>query len=72
MYTSKFKTLLATLMLAFTMSVAFSGCSSTEETPPPDDTGGGNGNCPGGGPRGDDGICCDVDMMQPGCPGPGS
>jgi predicted component of type VI protein secretion system len=28
---SKFKALLAALMLAFTMSVAFSGCSSSEE-----------------------------------------
>ena len=43
MYTSKLKTLLTTLILAFTMSVAFSGCSSSEEEPPPADTSGGGG-----------------------------
>ena len=68
MNTSKFKALLAALILAFSMSMAFSGCSSSEEAPPPDSGGGGGGECPGGGPRGDDGICCDVDMAQPGCP----
>ena len=31
MNTAKFKALLAALMLAFAMSVAFSGCSSSEE-----------------------------------------
>jgi hypothetical protein len=43
-------------MLAFTMSVAFSACSSSEES----DDGGG---CK----KGDQGVCCDVDPMQQGC-----
>ncbi len=59
MNTSKFKALLAALMLAFTMSVAFSGCSSSEEE-----------SADGGGcEKGDQGICCDVDPMQQGCAG---
>lgn len=62
MNTSKFKALLAALMLAFTMSVGFSGCSSSEEEAPPADTGAG---CE----KGDQGICCDVDPMQQGCAG---
>ena len=65
MDTSKFRALLTTLMLVFTMSVGFSGCSSTEET---EDTGSSD-ECPAGGPRGDNGVCCDVDPVQEGCPG---
>ena len=64
---SKFRALLTTLVLAFAMSVAFGGCSSSEENT--DSSGG--GECPGGGPRGDQGICCDVDQMQAGCPATG-
>ena len=70
MYKSEFKTLLTTLMLAFTMSVAFSGCSSSEEESDTSSSSGG-GECVGGGPRGDQGICCDIDPMQSGCPGVG-
>jgi len=62
---SKFKSLIAALMLAFTFSVAFSACSSSEESS------GGGDECAGGGPRGDQGVCCDVDPMQSGCPGVG-
>ena len=44
---SKIKALLAALMLAFTMSVTLSGCSSTEETeaPPADEPVGGGTSC---------------------------
>ena len=66
MNSSKFRALLAAMMLAFTMSVAFSGCSSSEES-----SGGGEASqeeCAGGGPRGDEGRCCDMDMIQEGCP----
>jgi hypothetical protein len=56
---SRFRALLAALMLAFTMSVAFTGCSSSEEEPPPDSGSG----CY----KGDEGRCCDIDAMQPGC-----
>ena len=57
----------AALLLSLMALVMLPGCSSTEEAPPPD--GGGGEACIGGGPRGDNGICCDVDPMQPGCPG---
>jgi hypothetical protein len=62
MNSSKFKALLAAMMLAFTMSVAFSGCSSSEE-----DTSGGGGDSGSGCYEGDEGRCCDVDRVQPGC-----
>ena len=63
------KRFLATLLLAITAMLMLGGCSSTDEAAQ-EDTGG--GDCIGGGPRGDEGVCCDVDMMQPGCPGPGT
>ena len=64
MNTSRFRALLTTLMLAFAMSAAFGGCSSSEES---SDTS--SEACLDGGPRGDNGICCDVDPFQSGCPG---
>jgi hypothetical protein len=58
---------LAALLGASMALVMLPGCSSTEETPATDD--GGGEECLGGGPRGAEGICCDVDPIQPGCPG---
>ena len=58
---------LAALLLASMALVMLPGCSSTEETT--DSGGGGGEECLGGGPRGDNGICCDADPIQPGCPG---
>jgi hypothetical protein len=57
--------ILATLM-AFAMSVAFSGCSSSEESSESADAS--QEACPGDGPRGADGVCCDFDQGQEGCP----
>ena len=49
-------------LMAFAVAIVLAACSSSEEAPPPtgSDTGGG---CY----EGDNGICCDVDAMQPGC-----
>jgi hypothetical protein len=44
--------------------LALGACSSSDEQPT-DDT---QEACAGGGPRGDDGICCDLSQMQGGCP----
>jgi outer membrane protein assembly factor BamE (lipoprotein component of BamABCDE complex) len=49
---------LAALLLASMALVMLPGCSSTEEAPAPDT---------GTTPTGDDGIPCEIDMMQPGC-----
>jgi len=54
---------LATLLAIMAM-LMLAGCSSTDEAAQ-EDTG---GDCIGGGPRGDQGICCDVDPFQEGCP----
>jgi hypothetical protein len=56
---------LATLLAIMAM-LMLAGCSSTDEAAQEDTSG---GDCMGGGPRGDQGICCDVDPMQAGCPG---
>jgi hypothetical protein len=51
---------LATLLLASMAMLMLAGCSSSDEAAQED--------CAGGGPRGDEGVCCDLDQIQPGCP----
>ena len=61
------KKLVSALTVGLTV-IAFSmlpACSSSDESsaPPPEDSGAGSSDCE----RGDQGICCDIDPMQPGC-----
>jgi hypothetical protein len=55
-------------LLPVLLVLSLAACSSSDEQS--SDTSGETPDeeCPGGGPRGDEGVCCDFDMMQPGCP----
>jgi hypothetical protein len=59
------KNCLYALLLLFMASAVLPACSSTDEAAQEDTS---QEECIGGGPRGDEGHCCDADMMQPGCP----
>jgi hypothetical protein len=53
------------LLMAFAMSMAFSGCSSSEEESSSSDTG--SSDSGSGCYEGENGVCCEFDAMQAGC-----